>query len=116
MSNIFLTWHRPYLVLYEQILFDHVLDAANSFPSGAVRERYLAAARRWRMPYWDWAAEPEDGSSVYPDSVRTPTIAVTLPNGTATIRNPLYSYRFHPLSVQDFVSSPVCGDLMIFQA
>ncbi|KAK4498075.1 hypothetical protein PRZ48_010731 [Zasmidium cellare] len=106
VSNIFLTWHRPYLALYEQILFEHVLDAANSFPSGAVRQRYVSAARRWRMPYWDWAVEQEDGSSVYPQSVTTPEITVTLPNGSATIRNPLYSYRFHPVSSEDFFFNP----------
>ncbi|KAF2173735.1 hypothetical protein M409DRAFT_16009 [Zasmidium cellare ATCC 36951] len=106
VSNIFLTWHRPYLALYEQVLFEHVMDAANSFPTGEVRQRYISAARRWRMPYWDWAVEQEDGSSVYPQSVSTPEITVTLPNGSATIRNPLYSYRFHPVSEEDFFFNP----------
>lgn len=84
------------------------MDAANSFPSGVVRQRYVSAARRWRMPYWDWAAAQADGSGVYPKSVTTPSVTVTLPNSSATIRNPLYPYRFHPVvSEADFFYNPV---------
>lgn len=103
VSNLFLTWHRPYLALYEQLIYEHVIDAANSFPAGAVRRRYLAAAGRFRVPYWDWAAVPPNGESVWPTVVTTPTIGVTLPNGTANISNPLYAYNFHPNLLEDQV-------------
>jgi len=30
-----------------------------------------------------------------------------MPNGTTTIPNPLYAYRFHPVSMGDFYYEPV---------
>ncbi|KAK5114494.1 hypothetical protein LTR62_002429 [Meristemomyces frigidus] len=106
VSNIFLPWHRPYMALYEQVLYQHIVEAVNEFPAGAVRQRYAAAALSWRHPYWDWAADPPVGESVFPDSLGSPFINVTMPNGTMAIANPLYSYEFHPLSVSDFYYSP----------
>lgn len=50
--------------------------------------------------------EPPAGQSVWPDFMSTPTINVTMPNGTATIANPLFSYKFHPVSVTDFYYNP----------
>lgn len=94
LSNLFLPWHRPYLALFEQTLFEHIVDAVNDFPAGPVRRRYASAALSWRMPFWDWAAQPEDGQSVYPTSVRNLTVEVMMPSGRRTIPNPLYSYRF----------------------
>ncbi|WPH00294.1 Di-copper centre-containing protein [Acrodontium crateriforme] len=106
VSNLFLTWHRPYLALYEQVLHQHIVDIVNGFPAGHQRERYASAASSWRLPYWDWAATPSDGGSVYPTSVTSPTINVTMPNGTTTIANPLFSYQFHPVSAADFYYNP----------
>ena len=105
--NLFLAWHRPYLALYEQTLYTHIIAAVNSFPAGAQRQRYTAAALVWRFPYWDWAAAPPDGESVFPASVQSPTVNVTTPNGTASIPNPLFSYQFHPVSASDFYFNPV---------
>lgn len=107
LSSLFLPWHRPYLALYEQVLFEHIIDAVNDFPAGPVRRRYASAALNWRMPFWDWAAQPEDGKSVYPSSVSNPTINVTMPNGRRTIDNPLYSYKFHQLNSSDMYFDPV---------
>ncbi|KAK5168744.1 uncharacterized protein LTR77_006053 [Saxophila tyrrhenica] len=106
VSNVFLAWHRPYLALFEQTLYQHMIDAVNEFPAGAVRQRYASAALTWRFPYWDWAATPSDGQSVYPASLQSPTVNVTMPNGTAIIPNPLYSYQFHPVSASDFYFNP----------
>jgi len=105
--NIFLAWHRAYLALFEQVLYQHIIDAVNEFPAGALRQRYASAALSWRFPYWDWAAAPSDGKGSFPESMQTPTIKVTMPNGTTEIPNPLYSYRFHPVSQDDFYFDPV---------
>ncbi|GAB7366278.1 hypothetical protein MBLNU230_g7835t1 [Neophaeotheca triangularis] len=102
VSNLFLPWHRPYLALYEQVLYRHVTDAVNAFPAGALRSRYARAALSFRMPYWDWAASPPDGGSVYPQALQIERIDVEMPNGTQTIDNPLFAYRFHPVSRTDF--------------
>ena len=107
LLSLFLAWHRAYLALFEQTLYQHIVDAVNEFPAGSERQRYASAALSWRFPYWDWAAAPPSGQGVYPASVQSPTINVTMPNGTTTVRNPLYSYRFHPVSVDDFYFDPV---------
>jgi len=109
ISNIFLTWHRPYLALYEQLLQSHAVQAANEFPAGPLRDQYVAAASTLRIPYWDWAMNPPAGQNTLPDAIAQPTIVVTLPNGTTTINNPLYSYNFHPpegLLYQQFLQWP----------
>ncbi|KAH9819777.1 Di-copper centre-containing protein [Teratosphaeria destructans] len=106
VSNIFLPWHRPYLALVEQTLFENIIDVVNEFPAGAERQRYASAALSFRLPYWDWAASPADGASVWPDALTAGTVTVNMPNGTSTIRNPLLSYQFHPVSQDDFFYNP----------
>ncbi|KAK5684305.1 hypothetical protein LTS10_004172 [Elasticomyces elasticus] len=98
--------NEPYLALFEQTLYQHIVAAVNEFPAGAIRQRYASAALSWRLPYWDWAAVPPAGQSVYPTSVTSPNITVTMPNGTMSIPNPLYSYRFHQVSHSDFYFDP----------
>ena len=92
-SVIFSTWHRPYLVLLEQVLHEEAVRIANQF-SDYQRPRYLRAAEDVRLPYWDWASE-----ETIPSVVSSPTIEVVKPrvNGTGgrtTIDNPLFSYEF----------------------
>ncbi|KAF2724314.1 Di-copper centre-containing protein [Polychaeton citri CBS 116435] len=95
-ANVFLPWHRPYMLLYEQVLQQYIVEIVNTFPTGVTRRRYAQAALEWRLPYWDWAMDPLDTPSMIPSIVQQPTVQVTLPNGTATIDNPLYAYTFHP--------------------
>jgi hypothetical protein len=72
-------------------------DAANEFPEGAERDRYVAAANTLRIPYWDWAKLPPSGQHSTPDFLSSPSITVNTPNGSQTIYNPLYTYKFHPI-------------------
>ena len=59
-------------------------------------DRYAAAAEAFRVPYWDWALGDKGGG--VPDFFLTQSIDVVRLNGSEdTIRNPLYSYRFHPV-------------------
>jgi len=90
-SGLFLTWHRPYLVLLEQLLWREARVIANQF-TGERRTRYVRAANRVRLPYWDWAA-PADRSRI-PSVLKEQRITVVKPVGSRTIANPLYSYRF----------------------
>ncbi|KAI2487008.1 tyrosinase [Pyrenophora tritici-repentis] len=103
-SNIFGTWHRPYLALFEQILHDRAVEIAHEYTIGEARNRALAIAARVRLPYWDWAMDPPNPQEgVMPESLRCHTVTVTFPNGTVgEIRNPLYRYDFHPLKSEDF--------------
>ncbi|KAF3157543.1 hypothetical protein TWF569_000112 [Orbilia oligospora] len=95
-SAIFLTWHRPFLLLLEQTLYRKALEIALRF-SIDVRPRYLAAVDGLRLPYWDWS-DPVTQSRL-PAIVTAATVSVTQPgtNGapvTTTIPNPLKSYTF----------------------
>lgn len=106
VSNLFLPWHRPYLALFEQLLFEHMVDCANEFPAGDDRDRYSQAASLVRLPYWDWAVKPESGG-VLPDIVQQPSVQVSTPNGTQTIENPLFSYKFEDGSMEELSFDPV---------
>ncbi|KAI4259586.1 MAG: hypothetical protein LQ352_000654 [Teloschistes flavicans] len=105
-SNLFATWHRPYVLAFEQVLYDNVQDVANSIQSDTTGE-YKAAASTFRHPYWDWAAPTTDGSPIMPAPVSgSPFIVVNLPNGSQTINNPLYQYNFAPSDLSSFPDSP----------
>ncbi|KAG8819755.1 hypothetical protein FRC17_010343 [Serendipita sp. 399] len=92
-SILFPPWHRPYLALFEQVLAKHVTDIANEY-RGDVKAKYVSAAQRFRIPYWDWAANPN-----LPDSIAVGgKVTVNSPDGPKTLEeNPLYSYKFHPV-------------------
>ncbi|USW56555.1 Putative tyrosinase copper-binding domain, di-copper centre-containing domain superfamily, tyosinase [Septoria linicola] len=105
VSNLLLPWHRPYLALFEQLLFEHIVECVNEFPPGELRQRYAQAAMLVRLPFWDWAVKPENGS-VWPEIVQQPRIQVVMPNGTTTIDNPLFSYKFRPISSRDMQLDP----------
>lgn len=108
VSELFLTWHRPYLALYEQILFSLVEYIASLYKTQTERARYQAAAKQFRIPYMDWAAQPPAGESVLPNSVGgSPFVNVSGPNGVQQIANPLYTYMFKPLNATMFIENPV---------
>jgi tyrosinase len=88
-------------------LYDLIQRIASYYPTGPVKDRYVAAAKNFRMPYWDWAAVPPTGQSVYPLSVGgSPAVSVDGPVGRQIIANPLYSYVFKPLNVADLPDFP----------
>lgn len=91
-SILFPPWHRPYLALFEQALGKHVTDIANEYPSQD-KARYVAAAKRFRIPYWDWAANAD-----LPDFISLQeTVTLNTPQGQKAMKNPLYSYTFNPV-------------------
>ncbi|KAL8679857.1 MAG: hypothetical protein Q9186_003877 [Xanthomendoza sp. 1 TL-2023] len=105
-SNLFATWHRPYVVAFEQVLYGIVQEVATSIQNDTQRE-YQAAASTFRHPYWDWAAPSADGSPVLPAPVSgSEYIVLNLPNGSITIDNPLYQYKFALSDMSDFPDSP----------
>ncbi|CAK7237697.1 hypothetical protein SEUCBS140593_010079 [Sporothrix eucalyptigena] len=107
VSELFLTWHRPYLALYEQILFSLVEYIASLYDDGAERERYQTAAVNFRIPYMDWGAPPPAGESILPYSVGgSAFVNVSGPNGVQQIANPLYTYLFKPLNATMFIEPP----------
>ncbi|SPQ18279.1 b447e784-f57a-40e5-89a7-874d54feefc1 [Thermothielavioides terrestris] len=101
-SVLFPTWHRPYMALYEELI-----QTIAGFWPAPERQRYQDAARRFRIPYWDWAATPPSGESVLPRSIGgSPYVDVEGPNGLQRIANPLFSYTFKPLNTTAFNYRP----------
>ena len=108
VSILFPTWHRPYLALYEQVLYGMIQQIASLWPAGAIRDQYVAAASNFRIPYWDWAAVPPSGESSFPASIGgSPTMTVNGPNGLQSIANPLFTYQFKPLDATQLPDTPV---------
>lgn len=104
-SNLFPTWHRVYLALYEQAFYSVVQSTVSSFPSSQ-QSRWAAAAATLRIPYWDWAVEPPSGQNNIPSAITNPSVTLTTPTGTQTFANPLLAYAFHPLDSSGFLFQP----------
>lgn len=134
ISVLFPTWHRPYVSLYEvrrrtrcfsrieapfhrplltlfdpdtqNVLYSVIQDIVSLWPNVQDRTRYQAAASNFRIPYWDWAANPPAGESVLPKSIGGSVfVDVNGPNGEQRIANPLFSYEFKPLDRPDFLDT-----------
>ncbi|KAK1757866.1 hypothetical protein QBC47DRAFT_319522 [Echria macrotheca] len=103
-SILFVSWHRPYLALYEQALYKSVQTVAQKFPAGPLRDKYVAAAKDFRAPYFDWASQPPAGSTAFPSAISQSFILVVDVDGaTKTIANPINRFAFHPVN-------PAAGD------
>ncbi|KAF4454859.1 hypothetical protein F53441_2729 [Fusarium austroafricanum] len=56
----FPAWHRPYMLLFEQRVWENMKLIISDWvdkhilPASEAEEWYIAA-EHWRMPYWDWA-------------------------------------------------------------
>ncbi|KAF4867553.1 Tyrosinase [Colletotrichum siamense] len=83
-------------------LFRLVQMIATWFTDPNERAFYHAAAADFRIPYWDWAAAPPTGESVFLPDFESEGIQIYGPNGWQYIANPLYSYKFNPLDPKVF--------------
>ena len=99
-SPLFITWHRPFLALYEQLLAQRVQAIAQQYLGRPDTAQWLNAANKFRIPYWDWAE-----TQTMPEIVSQQQITITTASGSRTMANPLYTYRFHPLNANDFPPS-----------
>jgi len=88
-SALFPTWHRPYVLLIEQLLQQLAIAAASQFTVDT--QSWKDAAVQFRVPYWDWAK-----NSVPPDAViNSPTLTITNFDGSSVqVDNPIMHYRF----------------------
>ncbi|KAI0770111.1 photo-regulated tyrosinase [Fomes fomentarius] len=95
-SVLFPTWHRPYVVLYEQILQKHAMEIAETYTVD--KERWKQAAEDLRQPFWDWAKNAVPP----PEIISLERVKITRPDGsTVLVDNPFLRYRFRS-SVSDF--------------
>jgi len=86
--------------ILQQILQAHIVSIANKYTTPD-KVQWQDAAGKFRLPYWDWAA-----NSVPPDQViKQQNVDVIVADGSKkTFKNPLYAYPFHPLSDGQFDS------------
>ncbi|KAF8534625.1 common central domain of tyrosinase-domain-containing protein [Trichophaea hybrida] len=89
----FPTWHRPYVLLFEQRLYEIMLDIINTTVPDSEKELWKSAAQHWRLPYWDWAAEqPYIKDFGVPELTTLEKVDIILPNGKTTVDNPLWKF------------------------
>ncbi|KAL4919138.1 hypothetical protein BDW62DRAFT_209876 [Aspergillus aurantiobrunneus] len=92
----FPTWHRPYMLLYEQVLYNIMIEELiPSIADAAVKEDWTRAAQRWRLPFWDWAIPQADtGEFGVPQIVQCEQVEILQLGGKNKERvpNPLYKY------------------------
>ncbi|TFK74620.1 Di-copper centre-containing protein [Pluteus cervinus] len=102
-SVIFPTWHRPYVALLEQVIWERAASIANSYTNAALKLKYQNALKILRQPYYDWAAN----TTLHPLLSTTDTVSVVnYPNGeTKQIKNPLLTYHFNPKPDPSFTGS-----------
>ncbi|OJJ44489.1 hypothetical protein ASPZODRAFT_18679 [Penicilliopsis zonata CBS 506.65] len=93
----FPTWHRPYLMLYEQVLHDimvqEVIEEGISDP--AIKATWTAAADTWRLPFWDWAIKQQDTQELgLPNLLSEANVKILKVGDTETepFDNPLYKF------------------------
>ncbi|KAK0752740.1 common central domain of tyrosinase-domain-containing protein [Schizothecium vesticola] len=81
----FPTWHRPYMLLFEQRLHELMGDIINglTFSSDAEKQSWIDESNTWRLPYWDWASV----------SVCAPLKPDGSPSALLEVDNPLYRYQ-----------------------
>ncbi|GKT45419.1 tyrosinase [Colletotrichum spaethianum] len=75
---IFPTWHRAYLLLFEQRLWEIMTKEIVPAAPSSAQQQWMTEANAWRLPYWDWANIPS-----VPDVASTPTITIKMPDGTS---------------------------------
>ncbi|KHN99115.1 tyrosinase 2 [Metarhizium album ARSEF 1941] len=105
---LFLPWHRPYVLLFEQRLVELAIAIASQYPA-AFHDQYLAAANSLRSPFWDWSADSNVPACTVPQ-----TVFIKVPNGQnltrSEVRNPLSWYDY-PSEARDgrygpFIQAP----------
>ncbi|KAI1842912.1 hypothetical protein JX266_010930 [Neoarthrinium moseri] len=89
MNALFPPWHRPYLLLYEQQIYEIMIrDIVPTFPEGE-RKAWRHAADTWRLPFWDWAV-----TGKVPKLAHDALALITIPpRGKTSIENPLHKFR-----------------------
>ncbi|KAL2070465.1 hypothetical protein VTL71DRAFT_13491 [Oculimacula yallundae] len=101
-SPLFPPWHRPYMALYEQRLYEIMLKLIPTTFALEDQPAMIQAAETWRLPYWDWAMrKPDwhnpndrrrDGPNV-PFILTVETVEVMTKTGSAPVKNPMWRFK-----------------------
>ena len=106
-SLIFPTWHRAYMLLFEQRLWEIMNTQVVPQIPLIYREQWQLAANTWRMPYWDWAANPE-----VPSVVKQENISIVEPGGSLGAPGPNPLYKFSTATISTFAKQPAPAPLL----
>lgn len=98
--------------LPQKVLYKIVGEIAARFPESEGRASYVAAAKDFRIPYWDWAAVLDAETEFVPTSLSRKKLDIVTPDSKGepkSVDNPLYSFKFHPINPRpgDFPEKPV---------
>ncbi|KAK3360924.1 hypothetical protein B0T24DRAFT_585983 [Lasiosphaeria ovina] len=88
----FPTWHRPYMALFEQTLYELMGEVIETldFARDDDKQAWIHAAAEWRLPYWDWALK--ENTKAIPFLFRESNIKIRAPvnsDGSAAEPNPI---------------------------
>ncbi|CAG8971787.1 hypothetical protein HYALB_00001896 [Hymenoscyphus albidus] len=101
-------WHRPYVALYEQRLYEIMKQIIPTTFAAQDHAALIHAADTWRLPYWDWAEKkpdwsaPNDPSKFGPNApyiITVPQVEVLTKTGVALVDNPMWKFnlpQIHP--------------------
>nr|6JU5_A Chain A, Tyrosinase [Aspergillus oryzae] len=103
----FPTWHRVYVTLYEQVIYEAMLDFIKQNVPQNGKADWENEAKQWRLPYWDFARFARHGhDNTQGDELRLP-ILVTMPMVKVLVPgqpgkqlskpNPLYRFQMQTL-------------------
>ncbi|KAM0421046.1 hypothetical protein ACHAPT_011117 [Fusarium lateritium] len=97
-SIAFPTWHRPYMLLYEKLLWENMRKVISDDWKlvGDQKDEWTNAANSWRLPYWDWAQrqtyEGYENSFSLPYACVLPQVPIYPPDGEKPYPNPLVGF------------------------
>ncbi|KIL88341.1 hypothetical protein FAVG1_08420 [Fusarium avenaceum] len=94
----FPTWHRPYMMLFEQLIWKHMNDIIDEWElDTAQATEWRKAADTWRLPYWDWARKQKYNQQyALPEVLIFPTTTTyppSNPRGETNVENPFWGFQ-----------------------
>ena len=135
------TWHRPYVLLYEQRLYEIMLDLIPQTFAARDQAAMMHAAKSWRLPFWDWASKKPDWDPEYPENPKNiepkvglnvpylltlPMVEVKTMTGSNKVPNPMWRFvlprnstspkktTFGDYNIKDYQGIPVRSRLHPF--
>ncbi|KAL2846033.1 hypothetical protein BJX68DRAFT_268890 [Aspergillus pseudodeflectus] len=87
---LFPLWHRPYLLLYEQRIYEIIVGEIipKMQASKTKKDELRKAASTWRLPYWDWAK-----NATIPKLLDRETLNMKVLGKSVAKDNPLFKFR-----------------------
>ncbi|EQB47725.1 hypothetical protein CGLO_13112 [Colletotrichum gloeosporioides Cg-14] len=113
----FPTWHRPYMALFEQTMYQLMDEALGEleFPMPGEKDEWTRELKKWRLPYWNWAIKPQ-----VPDLFQNDIIKIRLPRDSRgnivepkDRNNPLFRYQLNVNGLATKMGDPELGEYKI---